>query len=464
MSMQGQLALGAGDLIAATHKSGKKDSGDQFDDCLWLAAYGNFKEGFYCSVTDAISTVNELVQQEAEDCYWTPSGFNYPKSGNGSRALQNVSKLECLFVDLDYYSTKYSNLDSLQLVDQIQKDVPWLPSPSVVIDSGRGCWMLWLFQRPLVINKRTKKLDWMSQWYSCQKFLNELLAPYGADANAVDASRYMRLPETINSKSGRLTQSWIYARHKGKRVDYQFTDLKKLFKEHTPQKQKRNRKKPGTKPHGRINGIDTILTGYSLSYWRMQDLETLIRMRGGKLSDMRKRAVHCYLVEAAHFSTDNESLTATVDYFIDEYIEDPETYKTYYRKELNRVIHRAEYVRTQLIRKTRKQAFLKEADGRWNHSENRYTHTNKRVIQLLGITLDEMRKVSRRPYLKTLIGKDEKAIRRREREGSMERHEYEKRASERAQEAQALAKKGMSQRQIAGQIGVKRTQVQRYLS
>jgi hypothetical protein len=109
-------------------------------------------------------------------------------------------------------------------------------------------------------------------------------------------------------------------------------------------------------------------------------------MRGGKLSDMRKRAVHCYLVEAAHFSTDNESLTATVDYFIDEYIEDPETYKTYYRKELNRVIHRAEYVRTQLIRKTRKQAFLKEADGRWNHSENRYTHTNKRVIQLLGIT------------------------------------------------------------------------------
>jgi len=457
--MQGQLALGAGDLIAATHKSGKKDNGDQFDDCLWLTAYGNFKEGFYCSVPDALDHVNALVQQEAEDCYWTPSGFNY----RGSRALQNVSKLECLFVDLDYYSTKYSNLDSLQLVEQIQKDIPGLPSPSVVIDSGRGCWMLWLFQRPLVINKRTKKQDWMSQWYSCQKFLNEQLAPYGADANAVDASRYMRLPETINSKSGRLTQSWAYARHKGKRVDYQFTDLKTLFKEQTPQKQKRKRKKSGTKPHGKINGIDTILTGYSLSYWRMNDLETLIRMRGGKLSDMRKRAVNCYLVEAAHFSTDSDTLTATVDHFIDEYIEEPETYKLYYRQELKRVIHRAEYVRTQLTRKTRKQPFLKDNNGKWNYSENRYTLTNKRVIRLLEITSDEMRKVSRRPYLKTLIGKNEKALRRRENNGAMERGEYEKRASERAQEARELSREGMSQRQIADQIGVKRAQVRRYL-
>jgi hypothetical protein len=460
--LQAQLPLGAGDLIAATHKSGTKKSGKQFDDHLWIAAYGNFKEGFPVSVPEALKHVEAFKQMEAEDCYWTVNGFM--TVGRPSRALESVSKLDCLFTDLDYYGTKYEKLSPLELVEQITTDLPWLPTPSVVMDSGRGCWLLWLFQRPLVINKRTKKsADWMPQWYSCQQFLNELLLPYGADPRAVDACRYVRLPETINSKSNSVACSWTYSTHKGKRVDYQFTELKKLFTDRVPKKQKRKAVKSG-KVTGNINGVETILNGYSLAFNRINDLELLVQRRGGFLTDMRKRFLDCYLTEAAHFFPNSDTLMATVDNFIDRYFDDPDTYKQYYRKHYSRKIHRAEYVRTQLSRKSREQAFQKDANGKWDQVNNRYIHTNKRLIRLLEITPEEMRKVSRRPYLVTIISKQEKALRRRERAGAMPRIEYTKRASERSQEAHRLRSEGLTQTEIAKRIGVSQMQVSRYLA
>jgi hypothetical protein len=461
--IQGQLPLGASDLLVATHKAGRKANGASYTDVLWLTAYGNFPQGFPVELPDALVRVEAFKDMEAEDCYYTPSGFNNITKRQ-SRGIQNVSKLTCLFADLDYYGTSYADLSPMELVDQIMADHPWLPTPSVIIDSGRGCWMFWLFQRPLVINKRTKKsADWVPQWYSCQQFLNELLKPYGADPNAVDASRYVRLPETINSKSGNVAQSWIYATHKGKRVDYQFTDLQALFRERVPSKQKRKVKR-GNKPHGKINGIDTILTGYSLAHGRMKDMELIIQKRGGILDDMRKRMVDCYLVEAAHFCASTDSLLATVDGFVDRYFDDPDTYKAYYRKHYSRKIHRAEYVRTQLTRKSREQAFLTDENGKWKQAQNRFIHTNKRIIRLLEIMPEDMRKVSRRPYLTTLIDKDEKSLRRRERDGAIPRDEYLKRASERSERARELQSEGLSIRQISKRMGVSKSQVQRYLA
>ena len=463
--LQAQLPLGAGDLIAATHKAGTKKDGEKFVDHLWLTAYGNFKEGFPVTVPKAIERVNALVQLEAEDCYMTFNGFR--TVGKPSRGLKSVSKLDGLFVDLDYYGTKYENLSPLELVDVITSDLPWLPTPSVVMDSGRGCWMFWLFQRPLAINKRTKKsADWMPQWYSCQQFLNDNLSPYGADPQAIDASRYVRLPDTINSKSNSVARSWVYSTQRGKRVDYQFTELKKLFNDQVPKKQKKQTRKSqrGKIPLGKINGIDTILTGYSLAFNRMKDIEYLIQRRGGKLTDMRKRFADCYLTEAAHFCPNTSTLMATVDDFVDRHFEKPEEYKQHYREHYRAKIQRAELVRTQLNRKTREQAFLKDLNGKWDQVNNRFIHTNKRLIRLLEITPEEMRKVSRRPYLRTIISKDEKALRRREREGAISREEYRKRASERSQEALRLHSEGLVQTEIAKRIGVSQRQVSRYLA
>jgi hypothetical protein len=459
MALQGQLPLGAGDLIHHTHPQNRKSETENYKECLWLVAEGNFKEGAYYSVADATEKVEAFKQHDLADCYFTPNGFNFPTHRSKGRGIQNVCNIDCLFTDLDYYGSDYAHLTPLELVDQIKTDVPWLPTPSVVMDSGRGVWLLWLFKRPLIINKTTrKKADWSPQWYTCQKFIWQLLAAYGADPQAIDASRYMRMPETLNSKSGAIAQAWVSYEKKDKRVDYLFTELQKLIRERQPKKKPKKNKSKGN-PHGKIDGIETILNGFTLAHNRMKDMETIAEKRG-PLNDRRKRMIACYLVEAAHFCTSTDSLTDTVDQFIEQHICDPDIYKAYYREHYRAIIHRADYVRNQVQKGKREQPFLKDARGNWKLSENRFIHTNKRIIQLLDISPQEMRKNS----LRTLIDKHEKSLRRRERNNSMSRTAFLNRAQKRREEAQKLRLDGHSIREIAKIIGVGKSQVGRYVS
>jgi hypothetical protein len=471
-ALQANLDLGgASNLVSLTHRVNKKKRKGVYDDCLYMVCNGDFEEGSFYSIDEALERVEQWIEYEFTDCYFTPNGYNYPRLKQGGRGLQNVSKIDCLFVDLDYYGTKYSDLSASELLDQILTDLPWLPSPSVVLDSGRGCWFLWIFDRSLAINKTTRKsANWLPQWQVAQHCLNDLLAKYGADPRAVDASRYMRMPETMNSKNGSIARSWVSTDSKGRALNYKFTDLKKLFNEQTQTSRKRS--KGSGRPHGLIDGVDTLLNAYTLSHNRMKDFETLIKKRGGKrLNDMRKRFIDCYLVEAAHYCKSRDTLLQTVDHFVDEYIENPKEYKTLYRQLYARKIERTDYVRRQLSAvnvdgtKVREFEFLKEKDRSWNQNENRFIHSNKRIVRMLEITQGEMRKVSRRPYLVTLINKSEKALRRRERDGSMPRTDYQGRSENRRTEAlRLLQDEALSQRQIAMRLNVSRSAVQYYLS
>ena len=77
-----------------------------------------------------------------------------------------------------------------------------------------------------------------------------------------------------------------------------------------------------------------------------------------------------------------------------------------------------------------------------------YTHSTARMIDLLGVTPDDMRQMH------TLIDPPEKARRRREREGRMERAEYEGRASERRRAVAAALKAGTAPAQLAADHGI----------
>ena len=94
-----------------------------------------------------------------------------------------------------------------------------------------------------------------------------------------------------------------------------------------------------------------------------------------------------------------------------------------------------------------------------------YTPTNETLIDLFQITDDEQRQ------LKTIISSTIKLERKletqkakRRQEGMMDRADYEGRADARCERAQELRSQGLSIRKIAMEMGISKSQVQRYLS
>jgi hypothetical protein len=126
-----------------------------------------------------------------------------------------VVELTCLYADLDTYrQPEFMFLERAEIEEAIlgRIDSYGLPVPSVLVDSGRGFYALWLIE-PL--SGRA-----LQRWQVAQRCLVERLAPLGADPACCDAARVLRIPGTVNGKVGRMV---TVVRGDGRR--YRFDDL-----------------------------------------------------------------------------------------------------------------------------------------------------------------------------------------------------------------------------------------------
>jgi len=115
-----------------------------------------------------------------------------------SRAVVNLDSLGLFFIDLDTY--RVPELDGLgpeAITDRLRRTCEDLgiPDPSIVLYSGRGLQVKWL------LTHRITAQD-LPHWNYVQSCLVDTFSTYGADHNARDAARVLRLDQTINTKSG----------------------------------------------------------------------------------------------------------------------------------------------------------------------------------------------------------------------------------------------------------------------
>ena len=107
-------------------------------------------------------------------------------------------ELTCLYADLDTYrQPELMFLERAEIEETILGRINsyGLPAPSVLVDSGRGFYALWLIE-PL--SGRAAQ-----RWQAAQRCLVERLAPLGADPACCDTARVLRIPGTLNGKAGR---------------------------------------------------------------------------------------------------------------------------------------------------------------------------------------------------------------------------------------------------------------------
>lgn len=150
----------------------------------------------------ALKDAKDLACLQGEkDLYMSPNLF---KSIN-SYTKDDVSRLNALFVDLDFYKTaKYGRFDPKDMVGILKLlkfgGETGVPEPSLCIDTGRGLCLVWLIESMSVTDKSQKYWEWI------EERLVEQFKDYGVDQAVKDTTRILRMLGSINSKSGKVVQ------------------------------------------------------------------------------------------------------------------------------------------------------------------------------------------------------------------------------------------------------------------
>jgi hypothetical protein len=180
-----------------------------------LTKWENGKRQSSYPLTEMVAVLNMV--DITRDTWLTQAEFMRP-----NRRIVNLLRIGLLFVDLDTYKMPWSQGKTLEeLVAsviyfcQVEEG---LPIPSLMVYSGRGLQAKWLLDG-------TIPRQALPRWNACQCQLVDKLAELGADPGAKDASRVLRLVNTVNTKSGNVCRVVHVQEEGGKPARYNFEYL-----------------------------------------------------------------------------------------------------------------------------------------------------------------------------------------------------------------------------------------------
>ena len=219
--------------------------------------------------------VIEALDQE-RDTWISQAEFVKP-----NRRVVYLLRLNLCFVDLDTYKTHWQGQPPESLCNRVRGYCldEGIPSPSLILYSGRGLQVKWLLERPL---PRAA----LPRWNAVQKQLVASLEVFGADPGARDASRLLRLVDTINTRSGeRVRVLWVNETQ-GQVQHYPFEYLaetilplaRETIREERQVKEER-RARLTLIPGGKTGNLRAF-SGRQLAWDRLEDLRTLAKLRG----------------------------------------------------------------------------------------------------------------------------------------------------------------------------------------
>nr|CRY94786.1 hypothetical protein [uncultured prokaryote] len=369
-----------------------------------------------------------------------------------NRRVVNLKSVGLSFLDIDCYRLSWAKglppeVMAKHFVAFCEHE--GVPAPSLIVFSGRGLQPKWLFEEALPQAA-------LPRWNAVQKTLLGKLERYGADPMARDASRVLRLVETINTKSG----AYCHVVHQTSGLDglpirYDFDAFADLILPFTREEIRQRRAELAEKALERVQRAlerpECILTTDSLNWGRLLDLRQLVAMRGGIHEGMRMMML-AYQMNFLALSRQVE----------------PSTFFLEAKQVANAIDPTWGFHNTDLsaiIGKFKEALAGKTVFFAGREYSPLYTPTNETLIDLFQITDDEQRQ------LKTIISSTIKLERKletqktkRRQEGMMARADYEGRADARYERAMELRSQGLSIRKIALEMGISKSRVQQYLS
>lgn len=340
-----------------------------------------------------------------------------------NRRVVNLARIGLLFVDLDTYRKPWAqgrSPEQLATTVMFHCSDAGVPAPSLLVFSGRGVQAKWLLNG-------TVPRQALPRWNACQ---HDRLAGLGADPAAKDASRVLRLVNTVNSKSGAVCRILhVEQDPEGKPIRYTFEYLAEAL---LPVARRDIKAKARRRQFELLPGGQTLRTRNrrQLAWDRLEDLRTLTLLRGGVGEGERMQHLFWQL---------NFLLLSGATYSGQMYHE-----AVALARELDpRWHYRSAELMTLYSKAKAYEAGEKVAFGGKSFAPL-YTPKNDTLISLFQITDNEQRK------LRTLISKDMATERRRDRDrkrdearrraaGAVDRATYEAQSRTRQKPWQALS-------------------------
>lgn len=373
---------------------------------------GEWKENSY-PVTE---WYKRIVINQKIDCYYTPNTFFKPQ-----RATENARQINAFYVDLDFYQYGLSLDDVLQAIDFLV-NTERLLEPTFIYYSGQGAYLFWQIESVPAKYKQVLKL-----FNHIQSFLIDTLKDLGADIQAKDVARVLRVPFSINTKTGNPVKILSYSeKFYTMRFLQQFMNEALMIDIEAFKKPKKLTEAPKRK-----SKVKYLYSYYSLAIARAEDIKTLCRLRHYDVQGKRNSLLHVYVYQM--FLIHNNFHVAR-DFALqlnDDLIEPIES------KELESII------------KSTFKAYEKHRDD----VSKGYNYKNETLIELFEITNDEQE------YMKALISKTEKNERDKKRKREQRRDKDGLTSRERAKQevmkkVSTLLKEGLKQKEIAEKLGL----------
>ena len=426
--------------------------GRGFFSVLWHDENEQRKRQQSYRVTDMPKVIQLLPRDR--DTWISQAEFFLP-----NRRLVNLTSLALQFVDVDYYNSRYADRSRDVVVFGVLNMLSdkGVPLPSLVLDSGRGLQLKWLLDAAIPRQA-------LPRWNAIQKYLVASLEDFGADARAKDASRVLRLVNTVNTKADRSVNVCWVNECNGELVHYGFDELAESVLPFTRDElaaakaesaeRKAARKQTQLRViKGGLHGLRRL--GLSQLAWdRLEDVRTLSRIRGwgeGHPAGERDVFIFWAINFAALGGVEPGQLYREAVALAKEFA------PTWSHREAQASV-------STVVRKAHEAAAGQTVEFNGHRYSPLYTPRNSTLLSQFRVTPNEERR------LKTIISKDEKRRRDRERDtvrrresGAIERKAYLRKAAERRSQALTMARDGMTQAEIAERLGVTQQSVSHYL-
>jgi hypothetical protein len=375
-----------------------------------------------------------------DDVYITQNRFY------GSRATSRIAELSALYSDLDYYKVSDFAHMPPEAVFDLALDAllrAKIPFPSLAIATGRGLALVWRHE-PMPGHVLPK-------WAHCQQYIFEALKELGADPSATDAVRVLRLVGTYNSKSGKMVSTifenldevWEF----GELAEQILPVSQQQFEEHHARRRENGEKLFAEAPRRASKGRQDGEKGFNITTLcesRMEDLRRLMEIRGMEKLPPGRRDEWMFVAGVSlSYLVAPEALEKKM-FALGREVADWSESET--RSCMSTVLSRAHAA-----------ANGETLEWQGQQRTTRYWLSNEQIIRRLKITPGE------EVHLKTIISKDTKRKRDRERKeknrrskGVVPRQEYIAERRESRQHDRTLAKQlkaqGMSLRKIATEL------------
>lgn len=136
---------------------------------------------------------------------------------NRGRKIENVASLGVSFLDIDgKFAKEHKDLTPEEWADLIIEEcrAKAIPLPNIIVFSGNGIHVKWLYKTAVTREK-------LNRWERLQKKLWKLFEDFGADPQAKDAARVLRVPGTKNCKPETLDRDVRVVKFNPERCEFE---------------------------------------------------------------------------------------------------------------------------------------------------------------------------------------------------------------------------------------------------